>query len=321
MDFIQQAFKGKNEWWRYLVGFLIIFIFWQLIGAIPFLITAVMHSSDLMEFNNAAASNFSTLGINKNLMLAMMLLTGVFGVLAIKYVVKFLHKRSFISVITSRKSIDWKRVLFGFLLIFGIQVITLLVAYGVGETSELIWNFKPMPFFILVIISFLFFPFQIGTEELLFRGYLMQGFAVTTKSKLAALIITSLCFGLIHGANPEVAALGYSVMIFYIGTGLLYGISTLMDEGMELALGMHAANNIAAAIFITATWTVIQTDALYIDPSEPSVGIEVYFSVFAVYPIILFILSKKYNWTNWKEKLTGKVVEISTSDDNYKVLD
>ncbi len=319
MDFIKQAFKGENEWWRYLVGFLIIFIFWQIIGAIPFLVTAVFHSSDLIEFERAAASNFTTLGINKNLMLAMMLLTGVFGVLAVKYVVKFLHKRSFVSVITSRKSIDWKRVLFGFLLIFGIQVITLFLAYG-GDSGELIWNFKPMPFFILLIVSFLLFPFQIGTEELLFRGYLMQGFGVSTKSKLFALIITSLLFGLMHGANPEVAALGYSVMVFYIGTGLLYGISTLMDEGMELAFGMHAANNIAASIFITATWTVMQTDALYIDTAEPSVGIEMYFPVFVVYPILLFIFSKKYNWTNWKEKLTGKVVAISTVDDNYKIL-
>jgi membrane protease YdiL (CAAX protease family) len=320
MDFIQQAFKGKNEWWRYLVGFLIIFIFWQIIGAIPFLVTAVLHSSDLMEFQSSAASSFSTLGINKNLMLAMMLLTGVFGVIAIKYVVKLLHKRSFISVITARKNIDWKRLLFAFILIFGIQAITLLLAYG-GDSSELIWNFKPMPFLILVIISFLLFPFQIGTEELLFRGYLMQGIGVGSKSKLIALIITSVLFGLVHGANPEVAALGFSVMIFYIGTGLLYGISTLMDDGMELALGMHAANNIAASLFITATWTVMQTDALYIDPSEPSAGIEMYLPVFVIYPIVLFIFSKKYNWTNWKEKLTGKVVEISTSDENYKVIE
>ena len=320
MSFIKQAFKGENEWWRYLVGFLIIFVFWQIIGAIPFLVTAVFHSSDIIEFERAAASNFSTLGINKNLMLAMMLLTGVFGVLSVKYVVKFLHKRSFVSVITSRSNIDWKRVLFGFFLIFGVQAITLFLGYG-GDSGELIWNFKPMPFFILVIISFLLFPFQIGTEELLFRGYLMQGFGVSTKSKLAALIITSLLFGLMHGANPEVAALGYTVMVFYIGTGFLYGISTLMDDGMELALGMHAANNIAASIFITATWTVMQTDALYIDTAEPSAGIEMFFPVFVVYPIILFIFSKKYNWTNWKEKLTGKVVAISTSDDNYKVMD
>ena len=33
-------------------------------------------------------------------------------------------------------------------------------------------------------------------------------------------------------------------MIYYIGTGFLFGIMTLMDEGTELALGFHAANNL-----------------------------------------------------------------------------
>ena len=135
----------------------------------------------------------------------------------------------------------------------------------------------------------------------------MQGIGILTKSRLAALILTSAVFGMMHGVNPEVAALGWSVMIFYIGTGLLYGIATLMDDGMELALGMHAANNISASIFVTASWTVMQTEALYIDHSEPSVGLELYLPVFIVYPIILLVLSKKYGWTNWKEKLTGSV--------------
>jgi hypothetical protein len=33
------------------------------------------------------------------------------------------------------------------------------------------------------------------------------------------------------------------MFVYYIGTGLFLGI-TLMDEGMELALGFHAANNL-----------------------------------------------------------------------------
>ena len=35
--------------------------------------------------------------------------------------------------------------------------------------------------------------------------------------------------------------------------------------------------------------------------------IEMIVSIVITYPIILFILAKKYNWTNWKEKLTGKL--------------
>ena len=87
MGFIEQAYKGKNEWWMYLLGFIIIFIFWQVIGIIPFLVTVAAHSSDTMEAMQAMQDNFSSLGINKNLMLFTMLLSGVFGFFAVKYVV------------------------------------------------------------------------------------------------------------------------------------------------------------------------------------------------------------------------------------------
>jgi len=96
-------------------------------------------------------------------------------------------------------------------------------------------------------------------------------------------------------------------MIYYIGTGFLFGITTLMDDGTELSLGMHAANNIVAAVFVTMNWTVFQTEALFIDTSEPGVGIELFLPVFVIYPLVLFVFSKKYGWTNWKQKLFGSI--------------
>ena len=110
-------------------------------------------------------------------------------------------------------------------------------------------------------------------------------------------------------------------MIFYIGTGFFYGITTLMDEGTELALGLHAANNMIAAFLITTDWMVFQTDALFIDTSEPSVTWEMFIPVFILYPLILVLFSKKYGWTNWLEKLTGKVENPLSIEENYSNLD
>lgn len=45
------------------------------------------------------------------------------------------------------------------------------------------WNFNAAPFFILVAISFIFIPFQTSFEELLFRGYFMQGIGLSVTSK------------------------------------------------------------------------------------------------------------------------------------------
>ena len=319
MNFIQQIYTGKNTWYLYVTTLCIVFIGWQVIGVVPLLITAILHSADMTEFSRAADNGFMTLGINSNLFLFLMILSFVGGLIALLLSVKYLHKRKMQSLITSRKKIDWNRFWFGFLLWGAIGgLVTVIGIYLSPETS--VWNFKPVPFFTLLTVSLLFLPLQTSFEELLFRGYLMQGFGFLFKNKWLPLLITSVVFGLLHGANPEVEKLGYISMVFYIGTGLLFGIVTLMDEGTELALGLHAINNIIAAVLVTTDWTAFQTDALYIDTSEPSVGFEMFFPVLVLYPILLYVFSKKYGWSNWKEKLTGEVKKPITIEDNYRVL-
>ena len=119
--------------------------------------------------------------------------------------------------------------------------------------------------------------------------------------------MTSLIFGGMHWFNPEVVKIGPVILVYYIGTGLFLGIITLMDEGMELALGFHAANNLVGALLVTSDWSAFQTHSIFKDISDPSAGLDVIFPVVIIFPILLFIFSKKYNWSNWKEKLTGKI--------------
>ena len=308
MNYIQQAFKGKNEWYHWVITIVLVLFGWQFLGTIPLILTAHSYSENFTEFMKAAEDSFMSLGIDSNLFLLLMIVTFFVGLIFLFIGVKYIHKRTITSLVTSRKKIDWKRFWFSFFL-WGI-ISSVIIYAGILITPEqYTWNFKATPFFILVAISFLFLPFQTSFEELLFRGYFMQGIGILAKNRWLPLIITSVVFGLLHGANPEVEKLGNIVMVFYIGTGFFYGITTLMDEGTELALGLHAANNIVAAFFVTTDWTVFQTEALYIDTSEPSVGWEIFFQVFVLYPLLLLFFSKKYGWKNWKEKLTGKIEE------------
>ena len=319
MNFIQQAYNGNNEWFYRVVTIFIVFIGWQISGGLPLMALAFSYSAGLAEFTKAAEDNFMTLGIDKNLFLFFMILMFIFGLISLIIGVKYLHKRTVKSLVTSRESIDWNRFLFGFIS-WGI-IASVVIVIGIYLMPEnYVWNFKAKPFFTLLAVSFLFLPFQTSFEELLFRGYFMQGLGILAKNRWVPLIFTSVCFGLLHGANPEVEKLGSISMVFYIGTGLFYGITTLMDEGTELALGLHAINNIVAAFFVTTNWTVFQTDALYVDTSEPSVGWEMFFPVLVLYPLMLFVFSKKYGWKNWIEKLTGKIEEPVNLKENYRVL-
>ncbi|WP_196884954.1 CPBP family intramembrane glutamic endopeptidase [Aureivirga sp. CE67] len=303
MNFIQTGNSGKNDWWLYVFTVLIVMLGTQ-IGSIPLMIVAFFKAGDTQTFYNAALDNFGSLNINKNLYLILMLLTFIIGFILLLFCVKYLHKKTTTSIITSRKKIDWKRFFFGVFTWGIISVITITLGIILSPESYE-WNFKAGPFFTLLLISVLLIPTQTSLEELLFRGYLMQGFGLLSKSPFFALVLTSTIFGLLHLSNPEVAKVGNWIMVYYIGTGFFFGIVTLMDKGTELALGMHAINNILASVFVTANWTVFHTDALFIDYAEPSLGIDTFLPVIVLYPLLIVVFAKKYKWTNWREKLIG----------------
>jgi len=312
--FIAQGFKVKNNhFWKYIVGSIIVIIA-SGIGQLPWMIAVgikmVSEGKSLESLNPNTLMN--TLG--SNLTLFLMLFSFLIAILVFYIIVRYLHGQKFIEVTTSRKKIDWKRIFFSFSLWATITIITIIIAYFVSPENYEV-QFQPIPFAILAIISIVLIPIQTSTEEYVFRGYLMQGFALLSKNKLFSLVLTSMIFGLLHIANPEVDKLGYIILVYYIGTGFFLGILTLMDEGMELSLGFHAANNLIGALLITSDWTVFQTHSILKDNSEPSAGFDVLLPVIVIFPILLFIFSKKYNWKNWKEKLTGNIQTEDTKNE------
>ena len=300
--FIAQAYKGNNIWWRVLITTLLttgLFI-------MNFIMFFMMSEAQMNEAYDMMKD------IPKNLSLVINLLPFVFLLGMLFLLVRFLHERSILTLTTSKTKIDFKRVFFSFGLIVLLTVVGFAVSYSTDH-SAIVWNFNPLKFTLLFFISILLFPFQIGFEEYLFRGYLMQQIGIIAKNRWFPLLFTSVIFGLFHSANPEVAKMGFGVMAFYIGTGLLLGIMTLMDESLELALGFHLGNNLMAALLITSDFSALQTDAVfrYTGIENPATILnEMILSIAVTYPIILFIFAKKYQWTNWIEKLTGKVQSI-----------
>ena len=64
MNFIQQAYKGRTEWYWYLITFFIIFIFWQFIGVIPLSVAAFLKAGSMDKFMEAAKDvNSKTMGM------------------------------------------------------------------------------------------------------------------------------------------------------------------------------------------------------------------------------------------------------------------
>ncbi len=306
--YIKQAYKGKVEWWRYLIGVSVIFLAWQLFGALPFMAAVFLEAGpEVLTLSQGEMMRV----LDSNLNFFLLLLSFAVGLGALLLVIKYLHGQRIKDATTTRKKVDWGRFFFGFGLVAVFTLIATIVDYNL-RPEDFLWNFKMLPFIILALIALVMVPLQTSFEEYLFRGYLMQGLGVLAGNKWFPLIVTSVIFGSLHLWNPEVQKLGYIIMVYYIGTGLLLGIMTLMDEGMELALGFHAGNNLVGALLITADWTAFETNSVLKDVSEPTAGFDIILPVLIVYPIFLFIMAKTYGWKNWKEKLFGKVTPPET---------
>jgi hypothetical protein len=303
--YIEQAYKGLSENWRYIIGVIAVFFAWQFIGGIP-LIAAVLLSENGMSVLASGDMGAMSNLLGSNTFLFYMLLTFAIGLFFLFLYVKLVHQQTITGLTTSRKKVDWKRVLFSFLLWAVVSMLFIFIDIYLSP-EDYSFNFDLYPFLVLALIAVILIPIQTSMEEYFMRGYMMQGLGVLTKNRWFPLVFTSLLFGALHIFNPEVEKLGYGILVFYIGTGFFLGIITLMDRGLELALGFHAANNLTAALLVTADWTAFQTHSLYTDISDPVLGWDVLVPVFIVFPILLIVFSKKYGWTDWKERLTGKV--------------
>ena len=282
----------------YLLGSFVVIIF-NFIGQFP--LTYYIIESNTLDMSTGDPIELLR-KIESNLQLLLILIPFLFSFIGFLWIIKKLHNTSLVKIATIREKIDFNRIVFSFVL-WGILIIVMVLFDYYLYTDDYKLNFKLKEFLIMLPIAILFIPIQTSLEEFIFRGYMMEGFASLLKNSWMPLIMTSVIFGLLHIYNPEVEKLGYSILIYYIGTGFFLGILSIMDQGIELSLGFHAANNLITALLVTSSWTVFQTESILIDISEPNLFSEIVFSLLILYPLFLLVMSKKYNWNNWKEKM------------------
>lgn len=205
------------------------------------------------------------------------LLVFPFSLIALYLGQKFLHKRSLLSLHTAAKKIRWSRGMQAFFVTW--IVLGSLTAVGhFSGLSPISTNFDAGRFLIYAIVSLIFIPMQSGTEEIVFRGYLNQGFTHILKNKWVAFIITSALFASMHLSNPEALkgakdGILLLTMSSYFFFGFIACLMVWMDDGLESATGFHAANNTFAAIFVNYEGSVLPTPSLFM--ATPNTVIDV----------------------------------------------
>jgi len=302
--FLIAPFRGKNAFWRYFTGAIIPFIASNLIGAIPLVVVMIVASDGDMLSTKGGMPDFAAMGIDLNFGFFLSVFPFVLAFLAFVYMVKPLHERSLRSVINGGRNIRWGRIFVSAGIWTLISACYLWFAIKTDPDNFTLIN-NSQSLLILAGLALLLIPFQAGFEELLFRGYLMQGFAVLSRNRWLPIIATSVLFGLMHALNPEVKEYGFLTMMpQYIFMGLIFAIPAVIDDGIEVAIGAHVANNIFLSVFLTTSDSALQTPAMYeqinIYPWKDFGGLVV---MAAIYLIAMALIFK------WKDvrKLYGRI--------------
>ncbi|MBM0741445.1 CPBP family intramembrane metalloprotease [Phormidium sp. CLA17] len=122
-----------------------------------------------------------------------------------------------------------------------------------------------------MLLALILTPLQTSTEELLFRGYFLQSVGQLIKPPVVLAIATSLPFAMAHFGNSEMNRGS-------LWTGLTYGVLslflaavTLKDNRLELALGIHAANNLFILLIVNSADSSLRSPSLltqiaFLDP-------------------------------------------------------
>jgi len=266
MNHLEASFTGKNAFWRYIVMFAAVLLISNTIGALPLIFSYIGKASGNPEVIDSMAKNpgdLSILGLNSNLELFMMLFPFLAGLFGFILLIKPLNHRTFKMIINGSGRIRWNRFFISGA-VWMILSAAYLFIYLKADPSNFRLENTSGTLLILIIVTIALIPFQAAFEEVLFRGYLMQGFAVLARNRWFPILMTSVLFGLMHSFNPEVKEFGFGdMMAQYVLFGLIFGVVTIVDDGIEAAAGAHASNNIFLCIMVTHRSSALQTQAVY----------------------------------------------------------
>lgn len=295
MRHLEYAFDAKNQIWRYIVLLILVFIIGNTIGGLPLGIivgiAAVTSNSTIAPKN---MMDFEAYGVDQNLAFAALLFVFAASLIGFILLLRPFHKRTLKGVINGGYSFRWNNFSMGFLVWSAFLIVSILLSLLI-EPENMKLQFDIKKFIPLFFITLLMVPLQTTFEEVIFRGYLMQGLATKTRSRFWSMLIISLAFGFMHIANPEVKEFGFFLtMPQYIIMGLLLGIVSVLDDGIEVAIGIHAANNMLNALFITYSASAFQTPSLFVVENISPLADLIQIAIFSI--AFIFILKRKYGW-------------------------
>jgi uncharacterized protein len=291
--YLDSARQGKASPWHYLAGFLSILFFWLGVGSLATFIVliffALVKQIGVEEFSGAILNPAALGTIPYYIVLNV---SFIFFFIGIWLTAIGIHRRPLRSVITSKPAINWQRIGFGFITWFLLGIVGSAVEFLIWpETFS--FQFEPLTFLIFALIALILTPIQTTSEELFFRGYLVQAGSLLSRNAIFLSLLSGVLFALPHIGNPEMAANFTIVLLSYFVLGVFLAWISIKDGTIELAIGLHAANNLFAGLVVTFPQSALPTPAIiYTTHFDPVFNLVVTIALCAVFYTIVFMRRK-----------------------------
>ncbi len=246
IPFLYNAESGKNDVWRYFVT---IAASWgmQVVVILLFAVILIMQKGIY-----AASSEFQSIQSNSLFLVAITLIGFALSFFVFYLCIRFIHHRSFVSIITTKSGVRWGKILKGAVIWLFILIVLAIISFLISPASYKV-TFNPATFGILLVLSLITFPIQSTFEEVFFRGYLMQGFGLLTKKPVIPILVTSIIFGLGHVMNGTNMTTDVFILVETFIVGVMLGAVTLGEDGIETAIGIHIINNLYAVLIVSTS--------------------------------------------------------------------
>ena len=116
----------------------------------------------------------------------------------------------------------------------------------------------------------------------------MQGIALKTRNPLIPVLVSSILFMLPHLLNPEVAQNPLVLTTFYFLFGLFLALITIKDNGLELAIGVHAANNLFIVLIANYSTSALPSSSIFTSTLNPSFSLISFIVIVIAFCLITF---------------------------------
>ena len=193
--------------------------------------------------------------------LAFVLLTFLPVWIGLAVVLPLLHRRTPLALLGPSHRVNWQHFRIASIVVLAIAI-GFELAFQLSSILFDLPNYKAhmlleLPQWALWLLPMLLLLFvQIGAEELLFRGYLLQMIRARGGGFWLAIALPSFLFGLLH-YEPDI--FGNNAYLFVANTtvwGILLCKVTLRTGNLGAALGIHFANNLTVMFLLGIDWNM-----------------------------------------------------------------